>query len=366
MARALELASQADGCLLPNPKVGAVIVYKEKIVGEGFHRGPGLPHAEVEAIRDAERKKFKNFSEAEIFINLEPCCAFEKKRTPGCAPLLVQKKFARVIAAHLDPNPKVSGDGVKELKKGKIKVDVGCLANQAAELNQAFIKNQQLGLPYVTIKMATTFDGRMADDFGSSQWITGTESRASVHLLRHQVDAVGVGKNTVTADQPFLNARLTMAPAKKGSAPSPKKEAKMVVVFGEPHSKSLSNIVKANGPKNLIILKERAPLRDLLRPLYEEHGICHLLVEGGPKLIASFLEEGAVDEIIHFFGTGYLLGFGQNTLQSPPNLALKIPRLKRLEASIKFQPKEVSLLGSDICARGFLHVYRPYSKSRKS
>ena len=230
MLRALDLATESKPCVLPNPQVGAVIVRNNQILGEGYHLGPGTPHAEVAAIKDAKKHGHKNLKDAEIYISLEPC-SHKKKRTPPCTPLLIKEGFKRVIIPFLDPNPQVCGDGVKKLKRAGIRVSQGVLENEATLMDQAYIKNQTCGLPYVTLKLAMTFDGRMSDDLGVSKWITGKEARKEVHLIRLHTDAIAVGKYTAEKDDPSLNAR----------PPQLKPVARKVVIFGRPVSLSRSS-----------------------------------------------------------------------------------------------------------------------------
>lgn len=351
MKSAIDFATRANDSVLPNPKVGAVIEYRGKIVGAGYHHGPGHPHAEVEAVRDAKRRGFKNFKASTLYVNLEPCCHL-KKRTPPCVPLLIQLGFKKIFIAHLDPNPQVSGQGIQQLRKAKIKVEVGICEEQALQLNQAFLKNQLKKMPYVTLKIATTFDGKMADDFGQSKWITGEQARTDVHRLRLEADAIGVGAKTVEFDRPHLNIRL-----------NEKKIARKVVVFGTPRPKSaLKNILRANHKENLILLDLKpdlnAPqLRQILRRLYREYGICHLMIEGGARLASSFLKAGLVDQFVLYLGRGLLGGSGAYSLGSGWGL-------KRLKSSIKFRPNRVELLGHDVKISGSFNVYRPHSKSR--
>ncbi|MDB5037503.1 MAG: Riboflavin biosynthesis protein RibD [Bacteriovoracaceae bacterium] len=345
MSRALKLADSPEDCLLPNPRVGAVIVRDQKIVGEGFHRGPGFPHAEIEAIKNAEKRGVRKFDRCEIYVTLEPCCHL-KKRTPPCVPVLIEKKFKRVIVANLDPNPLVSGKGIQELKKAGVSVNVGTLAFEAMKINQDYIKNQQTKLPYITLKIATTFDGKMADDFGKSKWITTEESRAEVQKIRARANAIGVGRNTIDRDNPSLNVRL-----------SKKSLQRIIVIFGRP-SKPLNRlkVTRKNGSENIHVVETKKGLQKTLRSLFDQ-GILHLMIEGGSKLASEFLREGLIDQIHLFQGKGFLGGKGRYSIGSHWGLM-------RLEKSIKFSPENVRLLGSDVLIQGFTHVYRTHSKSR--
>jgi diaminohydroxyphosphoribosylaminopyrimidine deaminase/5-amino-6-(5-phosphoribosylamino)uracil reductase len=345
MQRAIELARTPVLTPLPNPRVGAVIVRNKKIVAEGFHYSPGNPHAEADAIRNAARKGIRNFRNCEIFITLEPCC-HTNKRTPPCAPLLIEKKFKRAVIAHLDPNPKVSGKGVRQLRSAGIKVNVGLQKKEAESLNQAFIKNQQTKLPYVTIKLATTFDGKTADDYGVSHWITSEAARKRVHLERAEADAIAVGRKTIDRDDPSLNVRI-------GS----KRSARKVVIFGRPKKAfHLLKAVKANGDHNVFNVTTSTSLKQTLRHLYR-HGISHLFVEGGANLASAFLKSGLVDRLLLFQGKGLLGGKGSHMVGRQWGL-------NRLQKSIKFAPNKVELLGPDILIQGSFHVYRTDPKFR--
>lgn len=343
MEAAISLAQKAKSSLFPNPRVGAVIVIDQEIKGMGYHRGPGNPHAEVDAIRDAESKGIKDFSDACIYVNLEPCCHL-KKRTPPCAPLLIEKKFARVVVGCLDPNPQVSGKGIQLLKKNKIDVDLGCLEQEAQELNRSFFKNQTKSLPYVILKVAMTFDGKMADDFHSSQWISSQASRRWVHDLRSRVDAIAVGANTFDIDNPSLNARTADTV-----------DAKKVVIFGKPKRPiHKSKAAQANGLENIFISSSQIPLKTKLKKLYRENQIGTLLVEGGPKLATSFLRSKMVDEVVLFYGRGFLGGRGTHSIfiEKTTSKLSKILQLQIIEAQ--------AIGEQDVMVRGYLNVHRPH------
>ncbi|MBI4722256.1 MAG: bifunctional diaminohydroxyphosphoribosylaminopyrimidine deaminase/5-amino-6-(5-phosphoribosylamino)uracil reductase RibD [Candidatus Stahlbacteria bacterium] len=217
MREAIRLASCGMGKTSPNPMVGAVIVKGGNIVGTGYHKGAGTPHAEVVAINRAGA----NTDGATLYVNFEPCCHWG--RTPPCTQAIIKAGIKEVHASIIDPSVWVNGKGIKELKDAGIKVIVGELADKASELNAAYIKWAKTGLPYVILKAAITLDGKIADGakrasrlsrFGggycgiSSKWITSEVSRKFVHRLRAQVDAVMVGIGTVIADDPSLTVRL--------------------------------------------------------------------------------------------------------------------------------------------------------------
>ncbi len=345
MQMALNEALKAPASVSPNPKVGAVIVYQSRIVGAGFHRGPGHPHAEVEAIRDAERRGFRKFTKAALFCTLEPCSHL-KKRTPPCAPAVAQKQFSRVVVSHLDPNPHVKGRGIKHLRSQKLTVQLGCLKQQSASINQVFIKNQQLQMPYVTLKLAMTFDGRMADDFGHSTWITGKKARERVHHLRSECDGIAVGSKTIDRDDPELNVRLGRS----------KKALKVFVLGKTQKNPTKLRCVKANGLDNVTILTQTPALKELLQNMYQQKGVCHLLIEGGPTTASRFLEAGLVDRLILVYGRGLALGQGNFSLKSSGK------SLKSLPDCINFKPSHIEPIEDDLWVEGYLHVYRPHSK----
>jgi diaminohydroxyphosphoribosylaminopyrimidine deaminase/5-amino-6-(5-phosphoribosylamino)uracil reductase len=182
--------------------VGALVVAKGKVVGSGYHKQAGGPHAEVFAL---QRAQFQSRN-ATLYLTLEPCCHTEK-RTPPCVPDIIESGVSRVVVAMWDPNPQVAGRGIQQLKRAGIAVDVGCLKTEAAKLNEVYIHWVKTGLPFVILKAAMTLDGKMATAKGESRWITGAKAREHVHTLRSQMDVIAVGVNTVLKDDPHLTAR---------------------------------------------------------------------------------------------------------------------------------------------------------------
>ncbi|MEX0741671.1 MAG: bifunctional diaminohydroxyphosphoribosylaminopyrimidine deaminase/5-amino-6-(5-phosphoribosylamino)uracil reductase RibD, partial [Phycisphaeraceae bacterium] len=201
MRHALRLARRGRGYVEPNPMVGAVVVRDGQVIGEGWHQRHGGPHAELNAIVDADH----NTQNATLYVTLEPCCHHGK--TPPCTDALRKAGFTRVVAAMVDPNPQVSGQGLAALEKAGIAVQIGPLTHQAMVLNEPFIKRHVTNLPYVIAKWAATLDGAIATATGHSQWISNPRSRRVVHHLRSRVDAIIVGIGTAIADDPRLTAR---------------------------------------------------------------------------------------------------------------------------------------------------------------
>ena len=212
MRRALDLARSWPHAS-PNPRVGAVVVRGGKVVGEGRHEGAGTPHAEMRALEGIDA------TGATLYVNLEPCD--HHGRTPPCAPALVAAGIVRVVAAHEDPDPRVRGRGLAALARRGVEVTTGVLAAEAERTNAAYLHHARTGLPLVTLKLATSLDGRLSASDGSARWITGPVTRARVHGRRAEVDAVVVGAGTVVADDPQLTARQDPGSLPSGAIAEP-------------------------------------------------------------------------------------------------------------------------------------------------
>lgn len=206
MSRAIQLARKGRFTTSPNPNVGCVIVNHQQIVGEGFHFRAGEPHAEVHALRMAGEQA----KGATAYVTLEPCSHFG--RTPPCADALIKAGVSRVVAAMEDPNPQVSGRGLKRIADAGIAVKSGLMQQEAEALNPGFIKRMKTGLPFVRLKLASSLDGKTALANGLSQWITGPEARADVQRYRAMSSAILTGADTVIADNPSLNVRWSQLP----------------------------------------------------------------------------------------------------------------------------------------------------------
>ncbi|MDZ7615653.1 MAG: bifunctional diaminohydroxyphosphoribosylaminopyrimidine deaminase/5-amino-6-(5-phosphoribosylamino)uracil reductase RibD, partial [Patescibacteria group bacterium] len=201
MSRALELAARGQGFVEPNPMVGCVIARGAELIGEGWHRRYGGPHAEIEALHLAGPRA----AGATMYVTLEPCCHHGK--TPPCTEAILRAAPARVVIAQRDPFPAVAGKGIARLQAAGIQVDVGLAEAEARELNAPYLKLLGTGRPWVMAKWAMTLDGKLATRTAESQWISGPESREIVHQLRGRVDAVIVGRGTAEHDNPALTAR---------------------------------------------------------------------------------------------------------------------------------------------------------------
>lgn len=329
MRIALRLARRALGFTSPNPMVGAVLVKKGIIIGRGWHRRAGYPHAEIEALEDACRRRHSP-SGATCYVTLEPCST--QGRTPPCTDALIQAQIARVVAATADPNPLHSGRGFGILEQAGIAVTTGVLDTEANALNQAFNHYIVHRKPFVTVKAAMTCDGKIATATGESKWITSAASRHQAMRLRQEADAILVGINTILADDPQLTVRLAEKNVDPSPAASPAKVLRRIIldtnariplearVFTQGAASDTIVVAGKNAPtRNIQRIQERAqvwiaPLVEgridlhwLLRRLGREQ-ITHLLVEGGGTVNASFLMRRLAHRVAFFFAPKVLGG----------------------------------------------------------
>jgi len=308
MLRALRLAARGRGRVEPNPMVGAVIVKAGRIVGEGYHRAFGGPHAEIHALRKAGREA----RGATMFVTLEPCSHYGK--TPPCADAIIEAGIARVVAAMRDPSRKVSGRGIAKLRSAGIEVTVGVCGKEARELNAPYLKWVGAGLPFVTVKWAMTLDGRTATKSGDSRWISSKASRTLVHTMRAQTNTVMVGVGTVLADDPELTVRrarganpLRVVVDSRGRTPPGAKlvltarETPTLVATTRRASSAWAERLERCGVEVARLPSKggRVDLNALLRLLAEE-GVTTLLAEGGATLSGALIKAGLADRIAAF------------------------------------------------------------------
>ncbi|MBO1080297.1 bifunctional diaminohydroxyphosphoribosylaminopyrimidine deaminase/5-amino-6-(5-phosphoribosylamino)uracil reductase RibD [Roseomonas sp. 573] len=341
MRAALSLAARGLGNTWPNPAVGCVIVRDGEVVGRGWTAPGGRPHAETEALRRAGHAA----RGATAFVTLEPCCHWG--RTPPCTDALIAAGVARVVVALRDPDPRVDGRGLQLLRDAGIKVQAGVLRDEAARLSAGFLKRVSAGLPLVTLKLASTLDGRIATRTGESRWITGPEARRAVHALRARHDAVLVGSGTVLADDPDLSARLP------GAAPLP--TVRVVAdsrLRTPPGAKLLDNpapawiATRAGHPAAALeALRGRGaeiievPALDsgldpaaLLRAL-AVRGITRVFAEGGAGLAAALLRAGLVDRLAWFHAPAVMGADGRPAAEALPlDLLSEMPKFRRVSA----------------------------------
>ncbi|MBP7830265.1 MAG: bifunctional diaminohydroxyphosphoribosylaminopyrimidine deaminase/5-amino-6-(5-phosphoribosylamino)uracil reductase RibD [Kiritimatiellae bacterium] len=316
MCRALELARRGEGLTRPNPAVGAVVVRRGRIVGEGWHRKAGGPHAEVHALRRAGARA----RGATLYVTLEPCCTWG--RTPPCTAAILAAEIAEVVVATRDPNPAHAGRGLRLLRKAGVKVVEGVLKGEARELLAPFARWILTRRPFVTLKMGMTLDGRIADETGASRWITGPAARRQVQALRRRGDGVLVGKNTLLKDNPSLLPRpakgrkpwrIVLAP--DGRVPASAKVLsdghadQTLVAVSRACAPARVKAIEAAGARALRIRTAagRLSAKDLLEEL-GRRGLLHVLCEGGGGLAASLIRDGLVDEYLFFISPSFLGG----------------------------------------------------------
>lgn len=288
MQRALALAKRGEGLTRPNPPVGAVLVQNGKIIAEGFHKKAGGPHAEVNCLS----KVPKIGKSAVLYVTLEPCSTYG--RTPPCTDLILERGVKRVVVGAKDPNPAHAGRGIRILRRAGVEVIAGICRAEAEVLIAPFAKRIRTGMPFVTLKLASTVDGRIADAAGYSKWITGSQARAKVQELRRSADAIMVGAGTVRADNPSLLPR-----------PSKGREPWRVIIGSSIAGKS--KVLTDEAADRTLVMN--GPLNKILRNL-GTRGIMHVLCEGGGELAGSLIRSGLVDEFALFMAPSLLGGTG--------------------------------------------------------
>ncbi len=329
MARALELAIRGQGHVEPNPMVGCVIARDGTVVGEGWHRKFGGPHAEVEALKIAGSRA----KGATAYVTLEPCCHHGK--TPPCTQALIAAGIERVVCGQCDPFPEVSGQGIATLQAAGVAAEVGLMEAEARRLNAPYLKLVATGRPWIIAKWAMTLDGKIATATGDSKWISGEASRAIVHQLRGQVDGIMIGHGTAKADDPLLTAR-----------PAGLRVATRIVVDSRAGLSPNSQLVRtAREAPVLIATTAAAPQHNIdqltaagceilplplgegrdegaavsVLALLDELGrrrMTNILIEGGSKLLGALFDAGAIDEV-HVFIAFKLIGGAAALRQSP-------------------------------------------------
>lgn len=326
MQEALRLAALATGRTSPNPLVGAVVVKDGRIVGAGYHAKAGGPHAEVVALEQAGEQA----RGATLYVTLEPCSHYG--RTPPCADLIIKCGVGRVVAAMVDPNPLVSGSGLKRIAEAGIPTSVGLLADEAAALNEVFITYITQKRPFIHVKTAMSLDGKVACYTGASQWITGPEARREVHRLRSLHDGIMVGIGTVLADDPRLTVRLE--PGEVTYAPVGDRQPVRIIVDSRGRLPLTARCLQGAGtdatvivamtedvpPKRVEALRDlgvrvwtgpaaggRVDLAALLADLAQLE-ITSILVEGGPTLTGALFDAGLVDRVTAFIAPVILGG----------------------------------------------------------
>ncbi len=356
MKLALKLAKKGAGWVNPNPMVGAVIVKNNTIIGKGYHEHFGGPHAEVNAINSCIQSPHG----ATLYINLEPCAHMGK--TPPCVDLIIEKGIRKVVVAMKDPNPKVNGKGIEYLINHGIIVETGLLADEAALLNETFIKFITTRKPFCLYKGAMTLDGKIASATGDSRWISGEASRKLAHRLRHEYSAIMVGIGTVLKDNPKLDARRSRKISK-----NPLK----IVVDSIARISLDANVLKSNPQLTLLAVTQMADpakLAEISRtgaqvvvcPEKDEQvdleylmlalgmmDIDSVFLEGGGTLAFSAVRDKIVDKVMLFIAPKFIGGKKAPTI-------LEGEGIRRISDAIPFHVSSLKLLKEDIIIEGYL------------
>ncbi len=352
MHRALKLAGR--GRTSPNPKVGAVVVKDDVIVGEGYHRRAGEPHAEVLALRRAG----ETAKGATIYVTLEPCC--HHGRTPPCTDAIIESGITKVYAAMADPDPKVASNGFNLLRGARIEVHCGICEREARELNEAYIKHRTTGMPFVILKTAMSLDGKIATRTGDSKWITNQRSRAFAHKIRSEVDAILVGAATARRDDPSLTARLgrrvyyptRVVLTRSGDLSAEMKlvgeQGETVIAAARDADPDTLGKLQRAGARILTLESSngRVSVADLMRQL-ADLGNPSVLLEGGGETAASALEERGVDKVIYFYAPR-IIG-GRDAVSSVGGQGAS-----EVSSSISLDRVKVRRFGEDIAIEGYV------------
>ncbi len=299
MMRAIELAKLGEGMTRPNPPVGAVLVLEDQVIAEGWHCKAGEDHAERDCLKKLPPMPVC-LSSATLYITLEPCST--QGRTPPCTDLILEKGIGRVVVSVKDLNPKHAGRGLDILREAGVEVVSGVYESEGRELIAPFEKFITTGMPYVTLKLASTLDGKIADSQGNSKWITGSAARERVQEMRRRADAIMVGAGTVRADDPSLLPRPS-----EGRKP-------WRVVVGKNIPANAKVLTDAAAEQTLV---REGSLKEILKEL-AQRDVMHVLCEGGGQLAAGLVEEGLVDEFVFFIapklmGADGLPNFGKTS-----------------------------------------------------
>ncbi len=364
MEEALRLAEKARGRTSPNPMVGAVIVKEERVIGKGYHTKAGYPHAEIEALHDA----VEDPQGSTLYVNLEPCCMYGK--TPPCTEAIIHAGIRRVVAAMIDPDPRVQGKGFEQLRHAGLDVDVGLLENHARRLNEAFITHKTTGLPFVISKFAMSLDGKIATKTGDSKYITNEASRTYVHSLRNQVDAIMVGVGTILADDPLLTTRLKGPTA---LSEKPGRNPQRIILDTHLSIPLMANVVKNTSKAKTTVFaggdvdqNKAAHLRDcgvdVQTVVYDEHGklnlrqilkalgkhdIVSVLLEGGAEINGTAFMYHLVDKMLVFLAP---LIIGGKDARTP----VEGRGIESLREAVRLSEITTQRFGDDILIEGYV------------
>lgn len=364
MRRALQIGERGRRITAPNPWVGALVVAADgvSILGEGYHKGPGKPHAEVEAFNDAEAKGVKDFTGATVYTTLEPCHRGPGKRTGPCDELVAAKKVRRCVVGVVDPCPKFGGAGVGFMEEAGVAVDVGVAQAEIQNSYRCYFHHRNTGEPYVVLKIATSLDGRIACADKTSQWITQAAAREDAHKLRADSQAILVGSGTALQDRPSLTVRLsedaglvsqplrvvldTKGQVLEGPLLDTSKAPTLIFTSKEHCSEAAKEKWRASGvqfeevPLEAGTQPPRLDLRAVLRSL-GSRGVLQLMVEGGAVLQGEMLKAGLCQELRVYLGATLLGSSAQPWAQTPLTSTIAEAKFWRL--------RDLRKLGNDVC-----------------
>lgn len=350
LRRTLTLARRGGIQTLPNPQVGAVIVYNKKIIGEGYHEKAGSPHAEVNAIAHCKKPQF--LKGATLYTNLEPCCHTEK-RTPPCTIAIKKAGIKKAVTIMRDPNLLVAGKGLKAchgiaLEDETTKTHaMEQLIKDAQESNKVFTTNMVSKRPFITLKLGMSLDGKIATEQGESQWITNNDARKYGHQLRAQHQAIMVGINTVLRDNPALTThgigtqeplriildRTLRTPLKAQVLKTPH----VLIVTTPQANKKKKELLQEKGIR-ILVLPAKTTMHDIFKTLFRE-GIMSILVEGGATVAGGLIRENLVDEL-YFFYAPLIIG-GEKTA------GIGGPGIQKLATAPQFTIKKIQKIGDN-------------------
>lgn len=369
MRRAIELSERGRRTTAPNPWVGAIIVAADgvTVLGEGFHKGPGQPHAEPESFRDAEGKGHTDFSGATLYTTLEPCHRNHGKRTPPCDELLIAKKIRRCVIGHIDPDPKFGGAGEEFLRQAGMEVVTGVAEDEVRVSLRNYLHHRSTGLPYTVVKIATSLDGRIGCADGTSQWITKASAREDAHRLRADSQAILVGSGTALQDKPSLTVRLpedaglreqplrvvldTRGRVLEGPLLDTSKAPTLIFTSAELCSAEAKAKWEACGVQRCDVALAKVEdgadqgsagldLCEVLREL-AGRGVIQLMVEGGAAVQGRLLTLGLCEELRVYLGATLLGASAQPWAQTPLTSTIADAKFWRL--------RDVRRLDDDVC-----------------
>lgn len=345
MSRAIQLAKRGRYTCDPNPRVGCVITRNNQVIAEGWHVRSGEAHAEINALN-----QINDATNSIVYLSLEPCS--HHGRTPPCVEALINANVKEVIIAMLDPNPLVSGSGVKQLENSGISVKQGLLEQESIKLNPGFIKRMESELPYVRCKMAMSLDGRIALENGESQWISSEKSRRDVHNLRASSSAVVTSVNTIIEDDASLNARdldfdieqpLRVVIDRQLKIPLDAKifsHPGRVIIYTENENTDHINELSKAGADVISITVSDTWLKQVFTHLAKEYEVNEVMVEAGATFSGALLEAGLVDELVVYMAA-LLLGDKAQPL-------LKLNQLEKLDDAKKLSLIDTKIIGQDL------------------